>query len=217
MPEEKANGPTVKIAKNGPYLVSGDVTVRREGEEPLEAKATTALCRCGQSAKKPYCDGAHAKVGFDGTETAARGSGHGRGVAYEGAELTIHDDRTICAHAGVCTDNLPSVWKMGEEPWIDPDGAEMARIIAVVQACPSGALSYSLKGDGEAEDKIAAEEITVLPDGPYAVQGGATLVSTAGEPWAARSRMTLCRCRDSNNKPFCDGSHWKAGFKDPDG
>ena len=133
MAKDNGNEPTVKIAKNGPYLVSGPVTVQREGQEPLEVQRMTALCRCGQSAKKPFCDGTHSKVGFDGAETADRGEVRDRRVAYEGAELTIHDDRTICSHAAVCTNNLPTVWKLGEEPWIDPNGGETARIIAIVE------------------------------------------------------------------------------------
>ncbi|MCH7477787.1 MAG: CDGSH iron-sulfur domain-containing protein [SAR324 cluster bacterium] len=215
MQKNDESGATIKIAKNGPYLVSGPVTVQREGQVTLETKRTTALCRCGQSAKKPYCDGTHSKVGFDGAETADRGDLRDKRVAYEGAELTIFDDRTICSHAAVCTDNLPSVWKLGEEPWIDPNGGETARIIAIVERCPSGALSYSLKAGGESDEKPRPAGITVLPDGPYALQGEVLLKSSDGEPWESRPRMTLCRCGASKNKPFCDGSHWNAGFKDP--
>ncbi|MCH7478854.1 MAG: CDGSH iron-sulfur domain-containing protein, partial [SAR324 cluster bacterium] len=109
MAKDNGNDPTVKIAKNGPYLVSGPVTVQREGQDPLETQRTMALCRCGQSAKKPFCDGTHSKVGFHGTETADRGNLRDKRVAYAGAELTIFDDRTICSHAAVCSNNMPTV------------------------------------------------------------------------------------------------------------
>ena len=154
-------------------------------------------------------------MGFDGAETADRGEARERRVAYEGAELTIHDDRSICSHAGICTENLPSVWKLGEEPWIDPHGGETARIIAIVEQCPSGALSYSLKAGGESDQQPRSADITVLPNGPYALQGEVNLISSNGEPWESRARVTLCRCGLSKNKPFCDGSHWNGGFNDP--
>ena len=173
------------------------------------------LGRCGRSAKKPYCDGTHGKVSFDGTETAERGDTRGRRAAYKGAELTIYDDRSICSHAGVCTSKLPSVWKMGKEPWIDPNGEEMASITAIIEQCPSGALSYSLEAGGDSDEKPHSAGITVLPNGPYALQGEVTLISADSEPRESGARVTLCRCGASRNKPYCDGSHWKAGFKDP--
>jgi CDGSH-type Zn-finger protein len=60
---------TITISKNGPLLIKQSVKVidQNTGEELEIAKFPIALCRCGQSANKPYCDGAHAKCGFDGT------------------------------------------------------------------------------------------------------------------------------------------------------
>jgi len=54
----------IKVRPNGPYLVEGvEILVGKDGSE-LEAKETFALCRCGGSENKPFCDGAHARIGF---------------------------------------------------------------------------------------------------------------------------------------------------------
>jgi uncharacterized Fe-S cluster protein YjdI len=98
-----------------------------------------ALCRCGGSANKPFCDGTHARISF---------SSHKRPDCvpdrrdhYVGAGVTIHDNRGICQHAGFCTDNLSKVFRLHQEPWIEPDGATVEAIIDQVRQCPSGALS----------------------------------------------------------------------------
>ncbi len=131
-------GPTIRVTDNGPYLVEGGLEVRNAGGQALDAPARYALCRCGGSANKPFCDGTHAKIGFNGTETADRGPIAGRQDDYVGRGVTIHDDRTVCAHAGLCTDNLAAVFKLGEEPWIDATAADVDAIVAQVKRCPSG-------------------------------------------------------------------------------
>ena len=150
-------------------------------------------------------------IGFSG-ERAADAS-NDRRDSYVGKKITIHDNRAVCAHAGVCTDRLASVWRMGQEPWIDPDGAPAEAIIEVIRACPSGALSYSIDGEAAAAPQ-QSPAIGVSKDGPYHVTGG---VGLADAPWgdgAPRDHYTLCRCGASKNKPFCDGSHWHVGFSD---
>jgi uncharacterized Fe-S cluster protein YjdI len=134
-------------------------------------------------------------------------------VDYPGRAITIHDNRGICSHAGFCTDNLKRVFRMGEEPWIDPDGAMAEEIIRVVRRCPSGALSYSIGGI-EHQDQKREPMVTVTHNGPYAVTGGIELIGQEFGEGASREHYTLCRCGASKNKPFCDGSHWAVGFKD---
>ncbi|MCH7892437.1 MAG: (4Fe-4S)-binding protein, partial [Gemmatimonadetes bacterium] len=133
-----------------------------------------------------------------------------RNLQREG--VTIHDDRSRCSHAGVCTDNLSAVFKFGVEPWIDPNGAEADEIIRVVGLCPSGALTYSLAGTSEWVETPEDPSITVAKDGPFAVRG-LPVVAGDGEAYDTRERQALCRCGGSRNKPFCDGSHWYMGFK----
>jgi CDGSH-type Zn-finger protein/uncharacterized Fe-S cluster protein YjdI len=202
--------PVIECAPDGPYLVKNLVRLRNSRGENLATKPVAALCRCGRSSTKPYCDGTHKTVGFSG----ARGKGGGAPRAsYAGRRLTIHDNRGICAHAGYCTEGVRAVFASGREPWIDPDGASVEKIIAVIEQCPSGALSYSLDGI-EHRDQARAPSITVTESGPYAVVGGAQLVGAEITRGASTEHFTLCRCGASKNKPFCDGSHWDIGFKD---
>ena len=134
--------------------------------------------------------------------------------SYPGRHLTIHDDRGICSHAGFCTEGLKEVFREDGDPWIDPDGAQAAAIIATIAKCPSGALSYSIDGVETAE-RGGPPMVTVTNDGPYAVTGGVELAGVAFASGATRDHYTLCRCGASKNKPFCDGSHWEIGFRDP--
>jgi hypothetical protein len=101
---------------------------------------------------------------------------------------------------------------MNQEPWIDPDGAALEAVIETIRRCPSGALGYTVEGT-EVRDQDLPPAIGVTKDGPYRVTGGIELVGQAWGEGASRSRYTLCRCGASKNKPFCDGSHWDAGFQ----
>ncbi len=58
---------TIQALKNGPFLVNGEVKLKDGDGKPIPAKdKAVALCRCGQSANKPFCDGTHVKAGFKG-------------------------------------------------------------------------------------------------------------------------------------------------------
>ena len=62
---------TIKIRTDGPYLVSGPVTLTdADGNRIANDRPTMALCRCGGSLTKPFCDGTHSKIGFDGAMKA---------------------------------------------------------------------------------------------------------------------------------------------------
>lgn len=64
----------ITVRRNGPYIVSGTVELRDADGRTYETQETTALCRCGASTKKPFCDGTHSKVGFQAAEQAVPGS-----------------------------------------------------------------------------------------------------------------------------------------------
>jgi len=203
--------PAITCKPGGPYIVNGLSDLKDARGNSVQCKPTIALCRCGGSAKKPFCDGTHARNGFTDAKQADRTADHRE--TYVGKNITIHDNRAICAHAGICTDNLASVWRMHDEPWIDPDGAAAAAIIAVIARCPSGALSYAT-ADADVPAEDTAPAVRALPDGPYEVTGPIALNDQGWGDGAKRDHYTLCRCGASKNKPFCDGSHWQAGFKD---
>lgn len=197
---------------NGPYLVKKLETLTNSKGAILETKEVLALCRCGCSTAKPFCTGTHKVVGFDSARLTD--GSLDRREDYEGDGITIHDNRGICAHAGFCTDNLREVWRLRQEPWIEPRGAAVKEIAAVVRMCPSGALSYST-GGVEHRDQERAPAILVSKNGPYFVTGGIELVGATWGEGASREHYALCRCGQSKNKPFCDGSHWAAEFDDP--
>ena len=207
--------PTITCTLNGPYLVKDLEVLQDAHRGRLEAKPVIALCRCGGSANKPFCDGTHQKNGFSGARLAdARAD---RCESYPASNITIHDNRSICAHSGICTDTLASVFKYKSEPWIDPEGATAQAIIATVRRCPSGALSYSSleRGDGlEGQAQTREPSITVMLNGPYAVVGGVQLLEQSRAQGASTEHYTLCRCGASKNKPFCDGTHASIGFRD---
>lgn len=164
-----SNKPTIEPTPSGPYTVRDLSNLINSRGESIEANPLMALCRCGQSNNKPFCDGTHARVGFSGEKIEGRVPE--RMDNYEGKEITIHDNRGVCSHAGYCTDNLPSVFKMGSEPWIDPEGASPEEIAGVIKVCPSGALSYSRDGVLY-QDQDREPAITVSKDGPYRIVGG---------------------------------------------
>ena len=204
-------GPTIECAENGPYLVKGLETLTNSRGESISTRKVIALCRCGASENKPFCDGTHEKVGFtDEKEPDRRPDRRDR---YAGRKIIIHDNRGICSHAGHCTENLASVFKMKAEPWIDPDAAVVEEIIETIRQCPSGALSYSVEGI-EYRDQDKELTIAVTKDGPLTITGGIELVDQPRGEETSTEHYTLCRCGASKNKPFCDGSHWYIKFKD---
>ena len=202
--------PSIKATPDGPYVVKNlQRFSNRKGS--IEARATMALCRCGESAEKPFCDGTHAKIGFSSAKLEGRVAD--KREDHEGERITIHDNRGICAHAGRCTDGLPSVFRLKQEPWIDSRGASAEEVIGTIRKCPSGALSYTVDGV-EHRDQEGPPAIFVSPNGPYVVTGGPQLLETELGDGGSMEHFTLCRCGGSKNKPFCDGSHWYNKFSD---
>lgn len=221
---ETEREPGIRIQRNGPYLVRDTMLVRRrkvlsEDGEPLtwqtvedvETHTAYALCRCGGSANKPFCDGTHARKGFDGTETASTEPYDSRARVMEGTGVTVSDDRSICEHAGFCGNRLTNVWKMvsGTE-----DSVTRAQMMAMIEHCPSGALSYRLAPGEDLLEPDLRQEIGVVDDGPLFVTGRVRVTRSDGVEMEVRNRITLCRCGASKNKPLCDGSHNEIGFRD---
>ena len=202
---------TVELQKDGPLKVSGLTAFKNSRGEAIAARKTVFLCRCGDSRNRPFCDGTHVQTGFTGARSDDRVPD--KLERYEGRELTVLDNRGVCSHAGYCTAGLPAVWRSAAEPWIDPDGADKAAVVEIIRKCPSGALSYLEEGQLRTDFHEAAE-IQVSRDGPYVVRGGVELKDCEFGEGASREHYVLCRCGASRNKPFCDGSHWYAGFHD---
>ncbi|MCI0598378.1 MAG: CDGSH iron-sulfur domain-containing protein [Beijerinckiaceae bacterium] len=124
------------VRENGPLAFLAELKI---GDLPVSYRAT--LCRCGQSRNKPFCDGAHATIGFAAT---------------------------------------------GE---------------------PQAAVSQPLT------ERAGPVTVMPLPNGPLIVSGSVEIVSGSGRTVNRMARAALCRCGASQNKPYCDGSHARAGFE----
>lgn len=220
----------IKIAKDGPYLVSGPVPLKEQTiitdanggsvdwkvTRTFDKPAPYALCRCGQSRNKPYCDGTHAKVGFDGTETANRADYVDQAELMRGPRLSLSDQENLCAFARFCDPN-GRVWNEVSET----DDPEVARVfVPQVNKCSSGRLVAWDNATGKPLEEKREPQVSITQDpaegcsGPIWVEGGIAIEAADGAVYEERNRVTLCRCGQSSNKPFCDGTHASMKFSD---
>lgn len=131
------------------------------------------------------------------------------GVDYiDGKRLTLVYEGKRCIHARFCVTGAPRVFLANVKgPWIDPEGTDVARLVEIAHACPSGAIRYQRR-DGEPDESAPPVNLLAVREGgPYAVKGA---LAVAGDTKSFRA--TLCRCGASKNKPYCDGSHHEIGF-----
>jgi CDGSH-type Zn-finger protein len=225
-PENETSAPTpdfmkITVTRNGPYIVSGAIPLLEkeicndaEGNcrtwktaKVYPVEDTYALCRCGHSENKPFCDGTHGKIGFNGTGPGISESPRNTTV-IRGPDLTLTDDTHLCVHARFCM-RAGGIWDLvqSEEPG--------ARETAIEEACncPSGRLVLRDNKTGEVIEPALDKSIVLIEypakgeHGPLWVRGGIPVISADGKPYPVRNRVTLCRCGKSGNKPFCDGSH----------
>jgi diguanylate cyclase (GGDEF)-like protein len=129
-----------------------------------------------------------------------------RGRKHGAAGIDVYFDARLCTHAERCVAGLPAVFQADARPWIQPANAAPDEIAAVVGQCPTGALHY-VRRDGGADEMAAEDRVAVVVNGPLNIVGDITLLDENGDPIRADTRMSLCRCGVSRNKPFCDNSH----------
>jgi uncharacterized Fe-S cluster protein YjdI/CDGSH-type Zn-finger protein len=133
--------------------------------------------------------------------------------SYETSRIRVHWNAERCIHTAICLTNLPEVFNLKHRPWVDINAAQADLIAATIEKCPSGALTYE-RLDGEpGEQPPEKTTITPLTNGPLMIQGEVEIRDAQGNLFAKGTRMTLCRCGQSQNHPFCDLSHRKAGFR----
>jgi len=230
MSTQKAPGAKVQISKDGPYMVTGNLPLNKQtigtnssaesvkwvAGASIATKAAYALCRCGSSANKPFCDGSHAKVGFDGTETASRESYEAQAKVIQGPVMSLTDVEGLCAFARFC-DPHGKVWNL-----VNQTDNLNAKKTFVEEACdcPSGRLVAWDNATGKSIEPKFEPSIGLIEDpenqcaGPVWLRGGVQLVGSDGFHYEVRNRVTLCRCGASQNKPFCDGTHASIKFRD---
>jgi len=215
------------ILENGPYLVQGGVPlylkqiVSKNGLSVLvtvkkfDTPDEYALCRCGTSGNAPFCDGNHEKVGFSGTETAGMSRYEDRAGVLVGEDLDLLDDDR-CAFARFCHKPHGDVWTLTEHSG-NPQYKKEA-VLAATQ-CPTGRLVAMLKTGEKLESDLEpcisiVEDVVQGTSAGIFVTGGIAVESATGEVYEVRNREVLCRCGESERKPFCDAMHINAAFKD---
>lgn len=220
---------SISITKDGPYVVTGLPLSRRaiggnaanESIDWIDLEAISTpdryfLCRCGQSANKPYCDGSHARVGFDGSKTASRDPYAVQATVFDGPAVSMGDAPDLCAFARFC-DRDGKVWNLVEAAAL---GSSKDALIAQIGQCPSGRLTARDKAADRLVEPAFELSVVLIEDpveqcsGPIFVGGGVEIIASDGIALERRNRVTLCRCGESKNKPFCDGTHAHVKFKD---
>lgn len=132
---------------------------------------------------------------------------------YEAESIDVTWDQKRCIHAAKCVDNLKKVFNTDQRPWIQPQNAEADVVAETVTLCPSGALHYERKDGGAPEHTPEQNTITLDQDGPLYVHGDVKITEGDEDMVLYDTRVALCRCGMSDNKPLCDNSHIDAGFK----
>lgn len=223
------NEKKIVISKNGPYIVKGGIPliemIITPGDNGYEYKQGRtfnvpneyALCRCGNSNNMPFCDSSHIETDFDGTLIASKEPIATSAVVYEGENLILEDTESLCAFARFCHNNTDNVWEACEAA---NDEASEQVAIKLACDCPAGRLVVTSKKTGQVIEPKFEPSIVLLQDptkecsGPIWVRGNILIVDDNNEPYEVRNRVTLCRCGESNNQPFCDASHIDAEFYD---
>ncbi len=200
----KPNGPIMLSAEGESFPVLHSAT----GQDIHPAK-TVFLCRCGESANKPYCDGSHVAAGYKDTNRCANDAL----LTAAGPDVTVHFNRSICSGAGECVRNLPAVFVSGAKDWIRPDQATADEVVATVRRCPSGALTYSMGGQAVTRDETVVS-VRIVANGPYEITGPVEIDPPRWSIHASRTCFALCRCGRSANAPFCDYSHGEQGWQE---
>lgn len=224
-PEKNDTSPLRIVATDeGPYLVygrpplavqvimpdaAGESWYYDEGRSFATDAEPTALCRCGTSKNAPYCDGSHARAQWE-PHPAPGGPTHGeREERIEGPGLTLHDQPAYCAFARFCHP-YGDVWTLTARSG-DADARRMA--VREASMCPAGRLTAADRDTGTRYEFRFAPSLGLLEDpaidasGGLWVRGGIRIERADGSLYPRRNRVLLCRCGQSLNKPFCDGTH----------
>ncbi len=227
-------GQKVVVLDDGPYIVRGGVPLVRKvqvvsehGEpltwkkgETIETADPYILCRCGHSHDKPFCDATHWEAPFDATEGAATGpTAERQRPQAGGTHIVVKCDEALCTGSGFCGNRVTTIERMVPNTG---DTQVRAQVMAMVEHCPSGALTYVIEpGQADVEPDLP-RQIAVVTDitsdgpvtGPLWVTGYVLIERADGRPLEMRNRVMLCGCGLSKNKPFCDGTHRAASSKE---
>lgn len=207
--------PKISLREDGPLIVENGPDLKTGQGGDIDAKPMMALCRCGASSNKPFCDGSHGGAGFASApdHTKLRNAAVEYQGEAEGVPVTISYTPALCTHAAQCQARAKAVFNPKQKPWIQPSEGKLAEILDVIAACPSGALRVSVGDVPEQHMTTGDVSIQIEKNGPYHVTN-ICLEAEFNGVGASRAKYSLCRCGLSKNKPFCDGSHYDAKWRD---
>jgi CDGSH-type Zn-finger protein/uncharacterized Fe-S cluster protein YjdI len=133
---------------------------------------------------------------------------------FEGDGIRVIWDKSRCIHSMECVRAQPRVFQPGARPWVKADQAGAQKIAEAIERCPTGALHYERTDGAPQEQPAASVTVTPDPDGPLLVRGRVEIFDGQRNRTIQETRVALCRCGGTANKPFCDGSHRLRGFSD---
>lgn len=222
---------SVTVTERGPLLVYGrpplavqsivcdgehESRAFREGRRFSTEAQPTALCRCGASGRKPYCDGTHLRASWDPTLTASDEPLRRDVERTEGGTLTLEDNAKYCVFARFCHPD-GDTWSLTERS-DDPRAREQA--IRQASLCPSARLTTRDKASGKVYEFRFEPSLGLIEDeavgasGGLWIRGGIPLRREDGRTYEIRNRVVVCRCGHSANKPYCDGTHVAVKWRD---
>ncbi|PQB03754.1 (4Fe-4S)-binding protein [Aureitalea marina] len=129
---------------------------------------------------------------------------------YDNGQLTVVWKPGLCFHAKECVKGLPGVFNPDRKPWIQVDQATTEALMATIDKCPSGALSYYKTADGPPQSETQPESaltVEIMDPGPALIKGKIQLTQADGSVEEKDGITAICRCGKTGNSPFCDGSH----------
>ena len=132
---------------------------------------------------------------------------------YANDRIAVSWEPAFCIHTANCLRGLPEVFDSLRRPWIEVDRASADEVAEVVTTCPTGALHFRRLDGGAQEEGPAEPVVQMRPNGPLFVRGKVRIEDASGHVIREDTRVALCRCGGSENKPFCDGTHRRIGFR----
>lgn len=221
----------IVVLEKGPYLVYGQPPLAeqfimpdreneswyfQQGKTFSTESEPTALCRCGASRRKPYCDGSHASAAWNPETKKPSPPLLDEAEVTEGGTLRMTDNAKYCVFARFCHPH-GDAWTLTERS-DDPQARRLA--IREATMCPSGRLTAWDRATNDPYEFRFEPSLGLIEDpminasGGLWVRGGIPLRDEEGRTYEIRNRVVLCRCGQSSNKPYCDGSHvavkWKS-------
>lgn len=131
---------------------------------------------------------------------------------YTNGVVTVVWEAKKCVHSGICVKGLPPVFRPKVRPWVRVNAASTEKIVNQVKQCPSNALRYYMNNEGDCNENSSETKVEILENGPLLVHGTLNVQHKDGVKESKINVTAFCRCGESANKPYCDGSHIGKGF-----